>query len=1048
MFQFDPSDDSFTRFHNNPEDPNSLSNDRVTCIIEENEEILWVGTERGLNRLNRSTGQFKRFISDQSDSASLSYDHVRELYIDRSGTLWVGTGFIFDPLGPTQGGLNKYHREDQSFTRYYHQPGNPQSLWGDAVKAIYEDSQGNFWVGSKGGLQLMDRESGTFKRMTENPDVDKEIFAPGIRADTYDMVYSILEDPFQQLWIFNLHQGNLGSVALVDLQSNQMEIIEELADIIPWQTMQSKDGTIWLAGAGVGGKVHKIQPVENQVKFLPFIPTGEGSGISFEGLVAQGDSIIWGKTSSVDGTPQVLGLGGNMGQNWGLRDLQEISLENISVDPIFAEYVGKGLVIDNAGRFWGCTGSTGGGIFSMHPSQAGVKQYLHDPEDPNSLPSNYILELLPDRNGNIWLASHAAVYQLDPYSMRFSQYLQGANDPGSFHFPLCMAMFEDREGFIWVGGAKRDGSGLGVASLSRIDPASGSIHEAHIPDDILVPVIAITQNHEGDIFYLVQNRTLAVLRKEDISKEVWDQSQGYEEFMGGAIQGANNLIADDQGVLWLTDLEGRILRLDSETQALTVIANQPGLAFTEGRAFKITDGTIYFDYQDGLVAINPSDRDIYQLQRQSPVRFTEFFLNGQSIDPENQPILNGPVWQISRLDLSYDQANFGLRFSAFDFKEPENSQYQVRLLPYETQWRRVEGDPLVNYYQLPPGNYTLEVKGSDSNGIWAKETAKMDIHIAPPWWKSRWAYGIYTFLMVAGLLAVHRFQKERVIRKERELIRDRELAQAKEIEKAYTELKNTQDQLIHSEKMASLGELTAGIAHEIQNPLNFVNNFSEVNKELLEELKEAQQNGHKQEVEEIVSDILTNEEKIVHHGKRAEAIVKSMLQHSRTSSGEKVPTDINALAEEYLRLAYHGFRAKDKSFKASYQTDLQKNLPKIEVVPQDIGRVLLNLINNAFQAVSAKALAKVGGDYNPEVVVATKLGAESIEIIVKDNGPGIPEDIKGKIFQPFFTTKAAGEGTGLGLSLSYDIVTKGHGGTIEVTSEVEQGTAFLIKLPY
>jgi signal transduction histidine kinase len=297
------------------------------------------------------------------------------------------------------------------------------------------------------------------------------------------------------------------------------------------------------------------------------------------------------------------------------------------------------------------------------------------------------------------------------------------------------------------------------------------------------------------------------------------------------------------------------------------------------------------------------------------------------------------------------------------------------------------------------------------------------------------------------VLGVHRFQKARVIRKERERTKDRELAQAKEIEKAYEKLKSTQSQLIHSEKMASLGELTAGIAHEIQNPLNFVNNFSEVNKELIDELKEAQVKGHKDEIDAITKDILENEDKIMHHGKRAEAIVKSMLQHSRTSTGEKELTDINALADEYLRLAYHGFRAKDKSFNADFKTELADDLPRIEVVPQDIGRVLLNLINNAFQAVSAEALAKVGSDYKPTVTVSTSKKDEKVEIRVRDNGPGIPKNIKDKIFQPFFTTKPAGEGTGLGLSLSYDIVTKGHGGELKLETGEEMGTKFIILIP-
>jgi signal transduction histidine kinase len=264
--------------------------------------------------------------------------------------------------------------------------------------------------------------------------------------------------------------------------------------------------------------------------------------------------------------------------------------------------------------------------------------------------------------------------------------------------------------------------------------------------------------------------------------------------------------------------------------------------------------------------------------------------------------------------------------------------------------------------------------------------------------------------------------------------------QKEELQQALDELKMAQTQLIHSEKMASLGELTAGIAHEIQNPLNFVNNFSEVNKELLEELIEAQTNGDQDALESITRDLLENEDKIMHHGKRAEAIVKSMLQHSRNSSGEKEPTDINALADEYLRLAYHGFRAKDKSFNANFKADLADDLPKINVVAQDIGRVLLNLVNNAFQAVRDVE--------DPEVLVRTQMKDGAVIITVIDNGPGIPEDIKAKIFQPFFTTKASGEGTGLGLSLSYDIVTKGHGGEIDVNSEAGKGTEFFIKLPY
>ncbi len=266
-----------------------------------------------------------------------------------------------------------------------------------------------------------------------------------------------------------------------------------------------------------------------------------------------------------------------------------------------------------------------------------------------------------------------------------------------------------------------------------------------------------------------------------------------------------------------------------------------------------------------------------------------------------------------------------------------------------------------------------------------------------------------------------------------------------ELKRSIRELKSTQALLIQSEKMASLGELTAGIAHEIQNPLNFVNNFSEVNTELIKELKNEVMKGDLQEVNAIANDIENNSTKINHHGQRASSIVKGMLEHSRASSGQKVITDINALADEYLKLSYHGLKARDQDFNVDYKFDFDINLPKIQVVPQDIGRVLLNIINNAFQAVDEKA-KKEGSDYNPTVTVSTKSNANQIEIRVSDNGDGIPETIKDKIFQPFFTTKDTGKGTGLGLSLAYDIV-KAYGGEIRVESREEERSEFIIHLP-
>ena len=267
----------------------------------------------------------------------------------------------------------------------------------------------------------------------------------------------------------------------------------------------------------------------------------------------------------------------------------------------------------------------------------------------------------------------------------------------------------------------------------------------------------------------------------------------------------------------------------------------------------------------------------------------------------------------------------------------------------------------------------------------------------------------------------------------------------KVLETTLTNLKSTQSQLIQSEKMASLGELTAGIAHEIQNPLNFVNNFSEVNKELLIEMREEIEKGNYNEVNILAKGIEDNQEKINHHGKRADAIVKGMLQHSRSSNGVKEPTDINALADEYLRLAYHGLRAKDKSFNATMKTDFDESIGNINIVPQNIGRVILNLINNAFYAVTEKK-QNAGDAYEPTVTISTRKIIDKVEIKVKDNGNGIPQKVLDKIFQPFFTTKPTGQGTGLGLSLSYDIV-KAHGGELKVETKEGEGSTFIIQLP-
>ena len=398
--------------------------------------------------------------------------------------------------------------------------------------------------------------------------------------------------------------------------------------------------------------------------------------------------------------------------------------------------------------------------------------------------------------------------------------------------------------------------------------------------------------------------------------------------------------------------------------------------------------------------------------------------------------------------LKYSENYFSFEFSSLSFYNPAKNRYAYKLEGVDPDWVYSGSRRYAAYTNINPGHYTFKVKATNSDGVWNEEGVSMSIVIMPPWWLTWWAYGIYGLLLIAVALTVHRYQKQRVIRAEREKAQKKELEQAKEIEKAYHALKTTQQQLIQSEKMASLGELTAGIAHEIQNPLNFVNNFSDVNKELLTEMREEIAKGNYDEVKSLAKDVEDNEDKINQHGKRADAIVKGMLQHSRSSSGVKEPTDINKLADEYMRLSYHGLRAKDKAFNATLKTDFDDGIGLINVIPQDIGRVLLNLFTNAFYAVSERTASALSGgqQYEPTVSISTKRINGKIEMRVSDNGNGIPQKVLDKIFQPFFTTKPAGRGTGLGLSLSYDIV-KAHGGELMVETKEGEGSVFVVRLP-
>jgi signal transduction histidine kinase len=584
---------------------------------------------------------------------------------------------------------------------------------------------------------------------------------------------------------------------------------------------------------------------------------------------------------------------------------------------------------------------------------------------------------------------------------------------------------EDAQGRLWIGS--------GGAGVSKFEPKTGKF-KTYLDGSYITSLL---EDSRGILWVGARNGFYRFDQSSDAFLPFSDPQTGKK------IAKVSLIIEDDQKALWVLT-QSSLIRLNAKRDRLSVYGNGFGIKQDNRRSYEDAvktdkgeilfvdaDGALYSFFPDGL-----KGNDFPAL-----IAFTNLNFSEESGKGVQDVSINSSLATNQKLKLNHDQNVFSIDYAVMHYSSPEDNQHYYMLENYDKDWRQGGADQRGYYFKVPPGQYVFKVKAASYNGIWSQKS--ISITILPPWWRTWWAYTIYSVLFITGVLGVHRYQKQKVIASEREKAQKKELAQAKEIERAYHELKTTQQQLIQSEKMASLGELTAGIAHEIQNPLNFVNNFSEVNNELIEEMNNESDIS---EIKTIANDIKQNNEKIAFHGKRADAIVKGMLQHSRISTGKKEPTDINALADEYLRLSYHGMRAKDKGFNATLKTDFDTTIGKINVVPQEIGRVMLNLCNNAFYAVLEKK-KQASDSYEPALCVTTKKVNSKVEIHIKDNGPGIPQKVADKIFQPFFTTKPTGQGTGLGLSLSYDII-KAHGGEIKVESKEAEGSEFIICIPY
>ncbi len=1003
LCKFDRYSEKFTRYK--PDPKSKFADPNISAINEDRNGMMWIGNFRWLCRFDRQTG---RFLPDSFD-----LNGVNSICKDKDGDLWIGgAGLNQLVVRPDKPGK----LPEVKIKHYSADPANPDSLSDGQVSSVYEDRDDILWIATNNGVNSFDKKRNIFKRYQHDP---KNIHS--ISSNRMDGWFgeNFAEDQEGNLWIATsggVNKLNRERTAFTRYTHDSTAAYSVSSDMIT-SLFIDQSGILW-AGT-FKGKLNKANLIQKPFGQRQKIPGNINSlsNNTVTSILEDSSGIVW------------IGTDGGGLNRW---DKKTNKFTYYKHDPGNAKTlrsdVVNAILKDRDEQLWICNGE----FLSKLDKQTGEFFHYNTLERKFNGDQPQILSITEDHDGVIWLGADYRVMNFDKKTVKFRYYYHNEADTTTICDYGAMTIFSDTRNNVWIG--------HGSKGTDRLNKQTG--------------IITHYKNDSNDSASISANTVYSFY--EDSKGNLWLATQGgglcrfdyqtgkfitYTDKNGLPDNSVFSILEDNKDHLWLGTANG-LSRFDPVTKKFINYDEKDGLV---GRVFgagirdrpahyKGKDGVLYFGGPNGFNFFHPDQ--IKSDSTLAPVVITHFKLFDSLIKGASE---------LKEIVLDHDENYFSFEFSSLSYANPDKNQYAYTLEGVDKDWVYSGSRHYTSYTNIGPGTYTFKVKATNSDGIWNEEGASFTIIIQPPWWKTWWAYSVYGLLLIALAIVIYRYQRQRVIRIEREKAQKKELEQAKEIEMAYHELKTTQQQLIQSEKMASLGELTAGIAHEIQNPLNFVNNFSEVNKELLIEVNDELDKGNINEAKTITRDLIENEEKIIHHGKRADAIVKGMLQHSRASTGKKEPTDINVLADEYLRLSHHGLRAKDKTFNAEIKTDFDTSIGKINLIPQDIGRVLLNLYNNAFYAVQEKKTEK-GEGYEPTVSVSTKRLNDKIEIKVKDNGNGIPQKVVDKIFQPFFTTKPTGQGTGLGLSLSYDII-KAHGGEIKVETKEVEGAKFIIELP-
>jgi len=1008
------------------------SYDNVTGIVQDHEGYLWVGIySQGLYRIDINTKNIQKFDYGSANSDIAARIIIQQIIKDKYGVVWIatwGNGLTkFDPLrepfnfykfitkdvassnanfstviaglhqskeitvGTSEKGLFTYDLENHKSDNLNLKIDKSNASGGNInIQGLAIDNAGNKWFAYNNlGLHKIDKNNllSTIKSPHENKTTT--YYINSIKIDLQGNIWMASRHGFEK---YNPSQNQYTLLPTIMNKPMSEDLKHKIHKI-----SESSDPIASILKVGEASNLDKSFSLNHDQKVL-IICVGEGEmnvgvGTSDAGSLLNKDGeTIW----SMDDLFKTFNDGGGFKNRIALGCL---NLKKGDYKITYATDVGHSYgnwnVIPPSDSLW-----YGIQVLSLNESDYNIINQMNEKEinSDKFMPMEVgtSIEFSKGFYNVLWLGSRqSGFFKYDLSTGNFKQYNFDYKSVNSLN-NYINCIFEDNKGIVWIATAN---------SLLRFDPTTEKIDRYNQKDG------------------LPSNQINSII--EDLEGNLWiNTSAGLSKLNINAPKDKRNFVNFD---------------------------TQDGLqSFTASKASWIgKDGEIFLGGIDGITYFYPG-----KINEVKPdIVIEDIKISDISLKSDSAAVkLQKSIMKTDELDLSHIQNNISFEFASIHFSRPEKNKIMYQLEGFNNNWISTDRN-FASYTNLSPGEYTFRVKGSNGDGIWNKEGKTIRIIIAPPWWQTTFAYIGYFFAFGGLIFSIDRFQRKRVIEKERFLAKEKELVQAKEIEKAYTELeishknlKATQTQLIHAEKMASLGELTAGIAHEIKNPLNFINNFSEISNELLDEVKTELQNKNEEEVAGLIEDLKQNLDKINQHGKRADSIVKGMLLHSRGTSGEKTLTDINDLLEQDVNLAYHGMRAQNKEFNITIEKDYDKTLEKINVVPQDISRVFLNIINNACYAAYDKK-KKSGDDFNPVLKVSTKKLNGKAEILIRDNGSGIPGKIKDKLFNPFFTTKPTGEGTGLGLSLSYDIVVKQHAGKITFESEEGKYTEFIITIP-